>query len=122
MPNVICPYCGKKAEYIDSSRYYLNGVSYGMIYICRHCDATVGVHKGTNTPLGTLANKDLRKLRKECHDLFDTLWRGKARRSRQKAYAYMARLMDIDIDQAHIGMFREEDCELLIEKLKARKK
>ena len=31
-----------------------------MIYICKPCDAYVGVHKGTDKALGRLANKELR--------------------------------------------------------------
>ncbi|MBL0255764.1 MAG: hypothetical protein IPQ27_12795, partial [Chitinophagaceae bacterium] len=44
---LVCPYCGNKTEYIDSSFIY--GKSYGMIYICKPYDAYVGVHKGTDT-------------------------------------------------------------------------
>ena len=38
----ICPYCGKESELIDSTEIY-NGKSYGKMYICRPCDAYVGV-------------------------------------------------------------------------------
>ena len=41
----ICPYCGNRTEYVDSSVIY--GRSYGMIYLCWDCMAYVGVHKGT---------------------------------------------------------------------------
>lgn len=41
MRNVICPYCEKPAEFVDSSVIY--GRSYGMIYLCRKCGAYVGV-------------------------------------------------------------------------------
>ena len=63
--NVICNYCGKPAEYVDSTVVY--GSSYGMIYYCKPCNAWVGVHKGSGAPLGTLANAELRAYRrKEC--------------------------------------------------------
>ena len=42
----ICPYCGNRTEYVDSSVIY--GRSYGMIYLCWDCMAYVGVHKGTD--------------------------------------------------------------------------
>ena len=55
---VMCPYCGERAVYTNSKEVY--GRSYGMIYLCRPCDAYVGVHDGTAKPLGRLANAELR--------------------------------------------------------------
>ena len=62
MRKVYCDYCGRETEYVDSKVIY--GKSYGKIYLCRNCMAYVGVHKGTDKPLGRLANAELRK-RKE---------------------------------------------------------
>lgn len=56
----ICPYCGQPTEYVDSAALY-HGISYGMIYLCRKCDAYVGVHRGTDKALGRLANRSLRE-------------------------------------------------------------
>ena len=58
MRKVYCDYCGRQAEYVDSKVVY--GKSYGMMYLCRNCMAYVGVHKGTDKPLGRLANAELR--------------------------------------------------------------
>lgn len=55
MRKVYCDYCGRQAEYVDSKVVY--GKSYGMMYLCRNCMAYVGVHKGTDKPLGRLAQK-----------------------------------------------------------------
>lgn len=64
MRKVYCDYCGRETEYVDSKVIY--GKSYGKIYLCRNCMAYVGVHKGTDKPLGRLANAELlRKKRKE---------------------------------------------------------
>ena len=52
MRKVYCDYCGRQAEYVDSKIVY--GKSYGMMYLCRNCMAYVGVHKGTDKPLGRL--------------------------------------------------------------------
>lgn len=52
----ICPYCYGKPEYVDSKEIY--GVSYGMVYLCRSCDAYVGVHhKNSKKPLGYGSNR-----------------------------------------------------------------
>ena len=58
MRKVYCDYCGREAEFVDSKIIY--GRSYGKIYLCRNCMAYVGVHKGTDKPLGRLANAELR--------------------------------------------------------------
>ncbi|MFB5268120.1 zinc-finger-containing protein [Paenibacillus enshidis] len=41
--------------------------------------AYVGVHDGTDIPLGRLANRELRELKKQCHALFDPVWKNKKR-------------------------------------------
>lgn len=72
MRKVYCDYCGRQAEYVDSKAVY--GKSYGMMYLCRNCMAYVGVHKGTDKPLGRLANAELRYWKKAAHAEFDPLW------------------------------------------------
>ena len=109
-----CSYCNKETEYIDSKNYYSNGVSYGMIYICRGCDAYVGVHKGTDNALGTLANKELRELRKQAHALFDPIWKS-GKMSRKDAYRY---LFD-NTGVKHISWTDIESCKKVIEFLDA---
>ena len=61
--NVICDYCGKPAQFVDSASVY-HGHSYGMVYYCPDCQAWVGVHKGTDRPLGRLADAELRRWKK----------------------------------------------------------
>lgn len=75
MKEVYCDYCGRRAEFVDSKVIY--GKSYGMIYLCRCCPgyAYVGVHKGTDRPLGRLADMELRELKKLAHAAFDPLWK-----------------------------------------------
>ena len=89
---VICPYCGKRAEYIDSEEIY--GISYGMIYLCRGCCAYVGCHRGSKRPLGQLADANTRKRRHRAHSCFDWLWR-KRYFSRGGAYRWLAEQMGV---------------------------
>src|ERR1044072_1392050 len=72
-----CPYCNRPTQYVDSKRVYTK--SYGMIYLCEPCGAWVGVHRGTNVALGRLANRELRKWKKDAHKYFDPLWQKKMR-------------------------------------------
>ena len=111
---VYCPYCGSKAEYVDSAEIY--GKSYGMVYLCRPCDAYVGVHDGTDTPLGRLANRDLRRWRNRAHAAFDPLWQqSRYRRRRNDAYAWLAGKMGLTKEETHIAMFDVEQCKQVIQ-------
>ena len=112
---VFCPYCGAKAKLVDSAIVY--GQSYGMIYLCCNypvCDAFVGTHKKSLKPLGTLANAELRVLRKEAHSSFDPLWQSD-KLSRKEAYAWLAQQLGISQEKTHIGHFNEQTCRQVIE-------
>lgn len=111
----LCPYCHKQTTLSDSSIIY--GKSYGMIYICFKCDAYVGCHKGTTNAKGSVANEELRKLRKKAHELFDPLWRKKAFRdncslniARNKGYTWLSEQLGIPRKFTHIGMLNKEQC------------
>jgi hypothetical protein len=114
----ICPYCNSKTEYVDSSCIY--GKSYGMIYICKPCDAYVGVHKGTDKALGRLANKDLRHWKKEAHAHFDPIWKKEVEKgidkkgARNKAYKWLSEQMELHIDLTHIGMMDIKQCKQVV--------
>lgn len=113
---MICPYCGSDVNYTDSSVVY-NGVSYGMIYLCSQypkCDAYVGCHKGTATPLGRLANSELRYWKKEAHKKFDWLWKGGGM-TRTGAYKLLQQRMNLTEEEAHIGKFDVEQCKRVVE-------
>lgn len=109
---VICQYCSKPAIFTDSKVVY--GRSYGMIYLCEPCGAYVGVHKGTKTPLGILANEELRLYKKKTHAYFDPLWRS-GQMTRKRAYKWLAKQMAKPIKECHIGMFGVEECKKAID-------
>lgn len=109
MKTVICDYCGRKAKYVDSKIVY--GKSYGMIYYCGDCNAYVGVHKGSDKPLGRLANAELRYWKTAAHAVFDPLWKyGRFKHHRNAAYGWLAQKMGIPVEQTHIGMFDVAQC------------
>jgi hypothetical protein len=111
MIEVICPYCGRQAKFVDSKVIY--GRSYGMIYLCKDCDAYVGVHKGTDKPLGRLADKELRYWKMAAHDAFDPLWKSKSMK-RNQAYKWLAGCMGLRPEETHIGMFDVSQCKKVI--------
>lgn len=106
--HVVCPYCKKEAELVDSSAIYSK--SYGLIYLCKPCDAYVGVHFGTVNPLGTLANKETREARKVAHRAFDNIWQRKLM-TRHKAYKELAKRMGKQA--VHIGEADVYQCALI---------
>ena len=117
MKEVFCPYCGKRAEFVDSAEVY-HGWSYGMIYLCRPCDAYVGCHgngKG-DSPKGRLANAELRRWKIAAHNAFDPLWKfGPFRGLRNSAYAWLAEQMGLPKEKTHIGMFDVAECQQVIQ-------
>lgn len=108
-----CPYCGAPSVLTDSIEIY--GVSYGMIYLCRPCDAYCGTHKSDQTTaLGRLANKELRFWKKQAHAAFDPLWKS-GLMQRNDAYTWLSQKMETERDLTHIGMFDVDQCKRVVE-------
>lgn len=114
----ICPYCSKDSVFVDSIEVY--GSSYGMIYLCRPCKAWVGVHKGTKSALGRLANEELREAKKKAHFYFDKLWNAKIARGTKKgiartnAYAWLSNELGMSRVETHIGWFDVDVCKKVV--------
>lgn len=120
MRKVICDYCGKPAQFVDSAIVY-HGHSYGMIYYCHDCNAWVGCHKDSDAPLGRLANAELRNWKRGAHAVFDPLWRRRIIGNRQKAYAWLSEQMGLPPEKTHIGMFDVDQCKQVIRLCKERR-
>lgn len=112
-----CQYCNNEAELVHAKEIYGDRTSIDkMFWFCDngHEPAYVGTYDGEK-PLGTLANNHLRFLRTEAHKRFDMLWKGvKPEMTRDEAYSYLAKIMNKKPQEAHIGMFDEYQCQLLI--------
>lgn len=115
MAEVICPYCGEEAEWVDNAEVYGKrfGKSY-MMYVCRSCDARVGCHQNSRVPLGTMANKELRQWRQAAHYHFDALWKIDGMKRKQ---AYQV-LSDHFGHRVHIGASDKDQCRAIIEFVK----
>lgn len=110
---LICPYCGNATQQTDSAEIY-HGVSYGMIYLCKPCNAYVGCHKGTTLSMGRLANDDLREAKKHAHHYLDQLWQPKVYK-RPIVYKWLSESLGLNRDFTHIGMSSLKQCEKIIE-------
>ena len=109
---MICPYCKNQAEFLDNKEIY--GKRYGnsyMMWICRHCDARVGVHHNNHAhPLGTMANKELREWRMKAHTAVDPLWKS-GKISRREVYRGLDKLFGKEF---HIGSSNIQECQKII--------
>ena len=115
-----CPYCGSTIVLRSADGIYKDNSSSTMLYTCSkypECDAYVRVLPGTKTPVGSLANGNLRLLRREAHQHFDRLHLSGIM-SRQDAYAWLAGILNAPLSQAHIGYLSEYYCQQVIEESK----
>lgn len=108
---VYCPYCGNEAKWVENRFIY--GKNYGrsyMAYLCKPCDAFVGCHNNTRKPLGTLANRELRNLRKKVHAYIDMFWKT-GRLQRKYVYARITKELGF---QYHTGESDIETCKKIL--------
>lgn len=103
----VCHYCGNEVVYTSNSEIYGREYGNGKCYLCRNCMASVGVHNGTDIPLGILASRELSKLKKQSHDLFDVYWKSN-QKSRTQCYKQLAIKLGIDVEQCHFGWFDKD--------------
>lgn len=123
-----CDYCKNPAElWRWGHEHYPYGRNYGRVWGCKPCAAWVGCHPKGNgmhpesTPLGRLANAELRMLKQQAHAAFDRLWQAKWKQgtkkftARRAGYAWLAQQLGISVDDCHIGMFDDAQCRSVIE-------
>lgn len=122
----VCNCCGGEVRLVENSEIY-GGRSFGdwpYAYLCRDCFAYVGLHPGTDLPLGTLADKPLREARKTCKKPFEQIWRDHM--TRTQAYAWLAEQLGLPAEECHFGLFdialckqARKACERYLEKAHA---
>lgn len=110
---MICPYCNNQAVWTQNKAIY--GRNYGrsyMCYYCKPCNAYVGCHRNSRTPLGTMANAELRDFRKKAHAVFDPLWKERRHKKRHQLYAEISRHFGYEI---HIAQSDIPQCKRIID-------
>lgn len=109
-----CPYCGAGTRIRAASEVYggrSNSAQWGNLLVCNNfpvCNSYVGMHDGTSTPKGSLANAALRELRKQAHSLFDNYAVNGHVVSRKEAYGIAGQWMGVI--PFHIGDLRYAGC------------
>lgn len=115
---IICPYCGspalcRPASMIHGSSTLENG---RYLYVCSRwpeCDAYVAAHKKDKSPMGTLANGNLRHKRILAHRALKEL---QISRHMEKwaAYLWLQGILGLNEEQVHIGLFSEQMCDRVV--------
>ncbi|MFW9872545.1 MAG: zinc-finger-containing protein [Candidatus Thorarchaeota archaeon] len=113
---VICPYCKNIAALVTGKELYRHrtDLMHQKFWLCKDCYAYVGCHKGTDKPLGRLADKELRYWKKKAHAVFDPFWKT-GRIKRREAYKRLAKKLDIPFKKCHIGKFDIEMCKKVVD-------
>ena len=100
----ICEKCNIEAELVED-------IYNGYIYSCPFCSSRVSVHKGTNIPMGTLANSEVGQQRKQVHRSLETIF-GKNKRGKEMSHIWLSKILNIK--DAHVGNFDLETCEKVL--------
>lgn len=117
-PNIKCPYCGSQAFLRPASVLKKQDPKYAneKFYVCARypfCDSYVRAHADSQMPMGTLANKALRRKRRDAHIALQSLL-DSGLMTKKEAYRWLQVQMGLPADEAHIGKFSERRCEEVI--------
>lgn len=104
------------ARFTDWKEVYphLRELPYHNFYICDKCKNFVGVHKGTNIPLGTIPTKEIKEYRKKIHSIIDPIFlKSKDKHfTRKNIYRFLSEKLN---KQYHTALLScKEDCEKVI--------
>jgi hypothetical protein len=107
----VCDCCGSaNIVFCSNPKDYAHGQD---TWCCSDCEASIGCHPNTNTPLGKMANSETRAMRYKAHDVFDLLWKS-GLVSRVMAYKWLAAELRIRAKDCHISWFTIEQLEICI--------
>jgi len=111
-----CPYCNSTTKVVSEEFIYGRSYNNKSMICCVNfpkCDSYVGTHEEDGSSLGRLANSELRKYKKVCHDWFDKIWMDK-HLTRNEAYEWLSDELEIPLDYTHIGFFNITTCKKVI--------
>ena len=106
----VCNLCGGEVIFASNASVYGKEYGSGKCYICIRCKAYVGTHVPRPTEaLGILANKEMREMKRACHEVFDKGWKTEPQISRQKKrshlYGKLAEELGIPRELCHFRYF-----------------
>lgn len=113
-----CPYCGAYAQLRPATALGKVSSAYSgkRFYVCSRypfCDAYVEAHRASGLPMGTLADKQLRRKRRDAHVALERLWE-QGCMTKAEAYRWMQTQLGVPEQDAHIAKFSEYRCDQVI--------
>ena len=117
--HITCPYCHSPALLRPASVVHGDRTSdpNGKLYVCARypaCDSYVGAHRGSLLPMGTLANKALRRKRMEAHTALQRVV-ASGIMTKKQMYRCIQAEFGLPAEEAHIGKFSELRCQQVID-------
>ena len=104
-----CNYCGGEVYIKHSSFIYgKNFKDCGLLQVCENYP------KCNSYGSRSVASPELRKLRQECHRIFDKIWQS-GEKKRKSAYRWLGKKMKKKPEDNHIALFREDECKKMLE-------
>lgn len=103
----ICNLCGGK---VSVRHFPLWGEGkYPWAYQCESCYARASMHRDTNLPMGTLANRQTRRSRSRCKQSFIAVVES-GLMTKKAAYRSLSVIMGIEFSRCHFSMFNSSQC------------
>ena len=115
--NIKCPYCRSQALLRPASVVHERAAPGEEVYVCARyptCDAYVAAHHHNHLPMGTLANRELRRKRVAAHAAFNRLWQS-GLMTKRAAYRWLQVQLGLPAEEAHIANFSEWRCDQVIQ-------
>lgn len=117
--NITCPYCHSPAHLRPASVVYGDRTSDpgAKLYVCARypaCDSYVAAHRATLLPMGTLADKSLRRKRMEAHAALKRVVES-GLMTKKQMYRCIQAEFGLPEPEAHIGKFSEMRCQRVID-------
>ena len=114
--HIKCPYCGAKAQLRPASVARPQADPEEAVYVCARypaCDAYVAAHRTSRLPMGTLADRPLRRIRREAHISLNRLWES-GLMTKKEAYRWLQVQLGLPESETHIARFSEFRCRQVI--------
>lgn len=105
----ICPYCNQQAELVSNIVLYKKSYGSGLAWLCRPCGAYALTPDHSAIPIGLLADRKLREIRKETLSMFNSVWDSKVR-SRENAFNWLTSQLGVSIQHPNFTRFDFELC------------
>jgi hypothetical protein len=110
-----CPYCTSPVEFVSKRALYQVSPAKAMVYRCSRasCDAYIGCRAGTDIAIGTLANPETRRARREAYACLNAVIES-GRMSKNEAYAWLENLLGLPYNRRGIGWLDDHECKILV--------